>query len=194
MIPNLSDRVGSGRLWLEFAMSAELSFSVSLAITLAVTAAAVHFLWRYVEPALSDYAGNRVRGRCWAMICTSIVILVPLLVLTFDLDASPETRSLLFAVVARVRWPLLSLFFAALVVAAITLSMHAPREVPLTRTELDDLKRLVDKIEKVRARELLSRLETPTVNPKELDDLNRLVDKIQDMRTRERGGRGDSVN
>ena len=174
---------------------AEVGFSISLVITLAMTAGAVYFLWRYIEPALTDYAGNRIRGRFWAMICSAIIVLPPLLVLTFDLDPHPSHRSLLFTVVARVRWPLLSLFFATLIVAAVALSLHVPREAPLSRPELDDLKRLLDKMERIRAREILSRVEeTPAINPKELDDLNRLVDKIQDMRTR--GGRGDahSVN
>lgn len=178
-------------------MSAEVSFSISLAITLAITVAAVYFLWRYIEPALTDYAGNRIRGRFWAMICSAIIVLLPLLVLTLDLDPTPSNRSWLFAVVARVRWPLLSMFLATLMVAAIALSLHLPREVPLSRSEFDDLKRLLDKVQTIRARELLSRLDTtPAVNPKELDDLNRLVDKIQDVRTRDRGGRGDahSVN
>ena len=176
-------------------MSAEVSFSISLVITLAMTAGAVYFLWRYIEPALTDYAGNRVRGRFWAMICSALIVLPPLLVLTLDLEGQPAPRSLLFAVVARVRWPLLSMFLATLIVAAIALSLHVPRKAPLSRPELDDLKRLLDKMEKIRAREILSRIEpTPTINPKELDDLNRLVDKIQDMRTR--GGHGDthSVN
>jgi len=176
-------------------MSAEVSFSISLLITLAVTVSAVYFLWRYIEPALSDYAGNRIRGRFWAMICSAIIVLPPLLMLTLDLEGQPAPRSLLFAVVARVRWPLFSLFFATLIVAFIALMLHVPREAPLSRPELDDLKRLLDKMERIRAREILSRVEeTPAINPKELDDLNRLVDKIQDMRTR--GGRGDahSVN
>ncbi|MCI0684345.1 MAG: hypothetical protein L0Y71_19720 [Gemmataceae bacterium] len=177
-------------------MSAEVSFSVSLLITLAMTSAAACFLWRFVEPALSDYAGNRARGRCWAMVCSAFIVLLPLLVLTFDLDPSPAHRSWLFAVVARMRWPLLSMFIGTLMIAAIALSLHVPREAPMSRAEFDDRKRLLSKVETLRARELLSRLEsTPAVNPKELDDLNRLVDKIQEVRP-QRGGRGEahSVN
>ena len=49
----------------------------------------------------------------------------------------------------------------------------------------------MDKIQEVRARELLNRISTAShVSAKELDELKRLVDKVQELRTRDFLGRG----
>jgi len=176
-------------------MTPEATFVTALAITLVVSAAVVAIMWRYLDPVLMQYCGSVDRGRLWTLFSSAIIFLVPLFVLSLNLPPEREWRSWVFPLAALVRWPLLALLIAVVMVAVVAAALHVPREVPMTRAELDDLRRLLDKVQELRARELISRLEaTKPVNPKELDELNRLVDKIQAVRPRAPGGRGDAAS
>ena len=172
-------------------MSAEANLIVALVITVGSSLGLVRLLWRYLDPVLADYCGNSQRGRVWALLCAALIICLPLFALTLDLRPAEPLPSWLFHVMAHLRWPLMALVLATLIVSGIVLAVHIPRDVPLSRADIDDLKRLLDKVQEVRAREILSRSsDPPTVHAKELDELNRLVDKIQSVRTRDPHGHG----
>jgi len=170
-------------------MNPETIFGIACVVTVGFSAGVMLHLWRYLDPVLTDYCGNARRGRLWSVLCAIIYLSLPLFALTIDLR--PNEESWLFAVVAHLRLPLIAIVFATLIVIGIALALHIPRDLPMSRTELDDLKRLMDKIQEVRARELLNRISTAShVSAKELDELKRLVDKVQELRTRDFLGRG----
>jgi hypothetical protein len=176
-------------------MTPEANFVTALTITLVISAAVVGILWRYLDPVLVQYCGSADRGRLWTLFSSAIIFLVPLFALSLNLPPEHAWSSWVFPLAALVRWPLFALLIAVAIVAVVAAALHIPREVPMTRAELDDLRRLLDKVQELRARELISRLEaTRPVNPKELDELNRLVDKVQAVRSRTPGGRGDAAS
>ncbi|GEM_PF-872481 len=175
-------------------MSPETTFGIAFVVTLAPSLGAVGIFWRYLVPVLADYCGDAKRGRLWSLLCCSILLFLPLFALSLNLP-SGTMQSWLVPLVAILRWPLLALFIAILMVAGIALALHVPRDLPVTRAELDDLKRLLEKVQEMRAREIVSRADAmKPVNPKELDELNRLVDKIQTVRTHELHGRHGDVH
>ena len=174
-------------------MSPEANFAVAIAITLAMSLGLTWLLWRYLDPALADYCGNPVRGRVWSVLCSALLVVLPLFALTLELRPSDPRPSWLFNVFGHLRWPLMALVLATLMVSGIVMALHIPRDLPMTRSEIDDMKRLLGKVQEVRARDILNRAgATPAVDPKELEELNRLVDKIQAVRPRNVHGRGDA--
>lgn len=173
-------------------MSAEASFVTALIITLVAAGAAVGILWRHLDPVLAQYCGDANRGRLWTLFSSAVILLVPLFALSLNLPPENRWQSWMFPLVAMVRWAVFAMLVAFVMVAVIVSALHVPRDLPMTRAEIDDLRRLLDKVQELRARELISRLDaTKPVNPKELDELNRLVDKIKAVRTHEPRGRGD---
>ena len=179
-------------------MDPETIFGIACVITVGFSTGVMLLLWRYLDPVLADYCGNARRGRLWSVLCAIIFLSPPLFALTIDLRPNEAAQSWVFAVVAHLRLPLIAIVFATLIVIGIALALHIPRDLPMSRTELDDLKRLMDKIQEVRARELLNRISSAShVSAKELDELKRLVDKVQELRTRDflgRGGNPHSTN
>src|SRR5688572_4959871 len=131
-------------------MSAEAAFSIALVIILAASAGTALLLWRHLDPVFIDYCGHRNRGRLWTVLCTVTIVVLPFFALTLDLQSEWQ-RSWLFAIVARLRWPLLALFVAMLIVGGIAAAMHTPHD--LSRTDIDDLKRLLGRVQEVRAKE-----------------------------------------
>jgi hypothetical protein len=173
-------------------MSPDENFGVAFAITLGASIAVVICLWRFLAPVLGDYCGDAKRGRLWTFFSSAIILFLPLFVLSLNLPPEHSWRSWIFPLVATVRWSVLSMLLGMVIIAVVASALHVPRELPMSRNELDDLRRLLDKVQELRARELLARLDaTKPVNTKELDELNRLVDKIQVVRTRDLHGGGD---
>ncbi len=176
-------------------MSPEVNFSIACAITIGTSVGLVWLLWRFLDPVLADYCGNSRRGRLWSVLCATIFVSLPLCAVTVELRPSEAAQSSFFAVIAHLRLPLLALVFATFIVSGIVLALHIPRDLPMSRTEIDDLKRLLDKVHEVRARELLNQVSSGhNVSPKELDELKRLVDKVQEVRTRGALGRGGGAH
>ena len=150
-------------------MTNELVFACAATITFGLSLLVSWYLRRHLVPVLSDYCGKSERGRLWGALCTVVIICLPLFALTLDLQRRPSVDSWFLAVAEQMRWAFFALVAATLFVGGVALAMHVPHELPFSRADLDDLQRLLVKVQELRALDLLRTLEEQRAREKQLE-------------------------
>ena len=139
-------------------MSNESAFLIALAVTLAGSTLVVGVLWRPLCGILADLCGTATRARFWACYTGVMLILVPLAAVLLGRSGGRGTEPLWVAVMDQVRWPVLGLIVALFVVAiGIATFIQTRASVSVSRDQVDDLQRLLERVEDVRARQVLRR-------------------------------------
>lgn len=143
-------------------MVQQLAFLISAALTLGVTALIVVSLWRSLQGILVDLCGTESRARFWRAYASIVLLLVPLTTLMLARPDEAITGSLLFAVIDQTRWALVGLI-AALFMVALGVAAFIPSRtsVSISHEQMDDLGRLLSKLDEVRARQILRRVDEP---------------------------------
>jgi hypothetical protein len=137
-------------------MSSETAFLIAGGITALVAVLVVTYLRRPLVGSLAETCGTQQRARFWAAYSNAVLLLVPLLALMLARLAPPAADSLVFAVVGYLQWSFVGLVLTLFVVA-VGAALVQPAEPVVTRGQIDDLQRLVVKIEEMRAHEIVRR-------------------------------------
>jgi hypothetical protein len=137
-------------------MHNELAFLIGAGLTALVSLVVVVYLQRPLLRALTEACGTEQRARVWTAYSNVVILLLPLLAVLLARVAPPASDSLLFAVVGYLQWSFVGLVLATLIVAVGAASIQ-PAEPVVTRNQIDDLQRLVAKIEEMRAHEIVRR-------------------------------------
>lgn len=145
-------------------MTHESYFLVALGVTVGVSALVAIYLRWPLRRVLIELCGTAERAAFWNVCCDIVLILLPIAALLIGRvtdrysDASP-----FFAVVDQLRAPLfgllLAVLFIALAVAIQIGSGGAKATVAVNPTQIDELQRLLAKVDSIRAREIVSRSE-----------------------------------
>jgi hypothetical protein len=139
-------------------MNNEIAFLLAVGITLLLSGLVVFYLRGPLQRVLRDLCGTDDRAAFWTSFANVFLFVMPLaaVLLGRNLGQAPDT--LFFAVVEQAKWALLGLILALFLTAVGVAAFVWPRlELPLTRSEVDELHRLIEKIEQIRAQEILSR-------------------------------------
>jgi hypothetical protein len=149
-------------------MSNEIPFLSALGITLAVAVGVVIYLKRPLRRILIDLCGSEQRAGFWAAYADVVFVLVPVasLLLGQVIQASSaskvsEIKPPLFMVIDLLTWSLLGLIVAVFVIAmgvAAFIGTGLPRTpIAISPDQVNDLERLLAKVEEIRAREIVRR-------------------------------------
>jgi hypothetical protein len=175
-------------------MTNEIAFLMALALTAVASVLVVIYLRRPLLRILCDLCGTQERARFWAAFSHVLLVLVPLVVVML---ARPEAAKgpPLFVVIDQLKWALAGLILAVMVVGMAVASFVAtvPR-ITIHPGQMDDLQRLLARVEEIRAREIVSRAsEYPGSSSPPSADLQRLVAKTEQIRGKERAGSGEAA-
>jgi hypothetical protein len=140
-------------------MSNEAIFLIAVGITTATSVAVVVYLRRPLRRLLREVCGTDDRALFWSAFSHVVLVLVPLVALTLGRLGLGREESWLFAVVGLLQWALIGLVAAMFLVALGVASFlfRPPDPPPVPGPVFDDLQRLVDKVERMRAKEILRR-------------------------------------
>ena len=141
-------------------MRAETAFLISSVVTLATSAIVVILLRKPLLHILIELCGNDNRARFWTVCASVVFFLVPAIAV---MTAGQTDRPLanLFAVVDQTRWALVGLLTALVGISFLLLVFLPPVARVLPIDHADDVQRLLDKVEEIRARQILKRAGTP---------------------------------
>ena len=145
-------------------MDHQATFLIALALTLLMSTLIVLALWRPFYDLLVDLCGTERRARFWRCYSAVMLVLVPLAaVMLLGRAEGRAADATWVAVVDQARWAVLGLIVALFVIAmAIATFLQANTAlVSVSRDQVDDLQRLLAKVEEVRARQILRRTEEP---------------------------------
>jgi hypothetical protein len=144
-------------------MNVETAFLAAAGITLGVSAAVVLAIYRPLRRVLADLCGTGDRAGFWHTYANILLILLPLLavMLARPTDVRRD-ESVLLLMVDQVKWSLLGVIAALTAVALGVLAFVQPgtRAVHVSADQMDDLQRLLAKVEDIRARDILRRNDT----------------------------------
>jgi hypothetical protein len=142
-------------------MVAERTVLVTLALTATVGILAIAYLREPLRRVLFDISRKRDHARFWAACAELLLLSVPLAFELLLIDLSPAGDSPVFWVLHQVKWALLGLVAAVVVVAVGVMMLGRSATVPVwvAPGDVDDLNRLISKVHEVRSRELVERLE-----------------------------------
>jgi hypothetical protein len=142
-------------------MDHQATFLIALAFTLTVSALIVLALWRPFYDLLVDLCGTERRARFWRCYTAVMLVLVPVAAVMLGRSEGRAADPTWVAVVDQAKWAVLGLIVALFVIAmAIATFIQAKSAlVSVSRDQVDDLQRLLAKVEEVRARQILRRTE-----------------------------------
>jgi hypothetical protein len=135
--------------------TSEAAFVIAAGITALVCVLVVVYLRGPLLRALCEVCGTEPRARFWAAYSNVVLLLVPLVAVMLA-RLAPPADSLLFTVVGYLQWSLVALV-VSLFVIGVGATFIGPAEPVVTRGQIDDLQRLVAKIEEMRAHEIVRR-------------------------------------
>jgi hypothetical protein len=138
----------------------EQAFLLALGAALAVSLLVVGLLWRPLRGILANLCGSETRAAFWTSYSAAVLVLAPLVAVMLGRGGPRGADSLLFQVIDQVQWGLLGLLAAMLVVALGVVAVAQPRSgtVHVSPDQMDDLQRLLAKVEEIRARNILRRV------------------------------------
>jgi hypothetical protein len=142
----------------------EIAFLVSCGITLTVSLVTTAYLRKPMRTIFIELCGTPERTDFWRAFATVVFVLAPIVLLLMAHAAGRPPATLLLQVADLLKWSLFGLFIAVVSVA-LTIALFISRTrstVLMTPDRVDDLNRLLTKVEEMRAREILNR---PTANP-----------------------------
>jgi hypothetical protein len=140
----------------------QLVFLVAMAATLVVSALIVGALWRPIHGILVDLCGTETRARFWRCYTNLMVILVPVAAVMLGRSEPRVGEAVWVSVLDEMKWAVLGLILVLFIVALGISSFIQTRAVlSIRRDQLDDLNRLVETVEEIRARQILRRTDEP---------------------------------
>lgn len=139
----------------------ERTVLVTLALTATVGILAIAYLREPLRRVLFDISRKRDHARFWAASAELLLLSLPLAFELLLIDLGPAGDSPVFWVLHQLKWALLGLVAAVVVVAVGVLMLGRSATVPVwvAPGDVDDLNRLISKVHEVRSRELIERLE-----------------------------------
>jgi len=139
----------------------ERTVLVTLALTATVGIVVIAYLREPLRRVLFDICRKRDHARFWAASADVLLLAVPLAFEMLLIDLTPAGDSPVFWVLHQLKWALLGLVAAVVVVAVGVLMLGRSATVPVwvAPGDVDDLHRLLSKVHEVRSRELVERLE-----------------------------------
>jgi hypothetical protein len=144
-------------------MDQQQAFLVALAITLAVSASIVFLLWRPLHGILVDLCGSDIRARFWRCYANLMLVLVPTTALMMGRVEQRVGETPLFLIIDQIKWAVFGLITALFLVAVgIGIFLQNKEErVSISPEHMDDLHRLLEKVDEIRARQVLRRVDAP---------------------------------
>jgi hypothetical protein len=139
----------------------ERTVLVTLGVTLAVGVLAIAYLREPLRRVLFDICRKRDHARFWAASADVLLLAVPLAFELLLIDLGPAGDSQLMWTLHQVKWALLGLVAAVVVVSVGVLMLGRSATVPVfvAPHDVDALNRLLSKVHEVRSRELVERLD-----------------------------------
>jgi hypothetical protein len=143
-------------------MSNQTAFLIALAATLVGSGLIIGALWRPLHGILVDLCGTQARARFWCCYTSIMLILVPLAAVLLGRSDGRAGDPVWVMVMDRARWAVIGLILALFVVAlGIGAFIRTRASVMVSRDQIDDLQRLLARVEEVRARQVLRRVPEP---------------------------------
>lgn len=127
--------------------------------TLALGVLAGAYLQDPLRRVLFDICRKRDHARFWAACANVLLVAVPLAVEMLLIDLGPAGDSNLLWVLGQLKWALLGLVVAVVVVSVGVLMLGRSGTAPVwvSPQDVDDLNRLLGRVQEVRAREIVDR-------------------------------------
>jgi hypothetical protein len=140
-------------------MTNELPFLIALSITVIASLLAVVYLRRSLHAVLVDLCGQEHRAAFWTAYSDFVLVLVPVVTLLVSRSSERPGGMGVFAVADLLRWSMLGLIISAFVIATSVATFIWPgrTRIAVSASEADDLRRLLSRVEEIRARDVLSR-------------------------------------
>ena len=140
-------------------MTDERTVLIALGGTVALSLVAIAYLQEPLRRVLIDICRKRDHARFWAASANVLFLALPLSLELLLIDLGPFGESNLFWVLHQVKWALLGLVVAVVVVSVGVMMLGRSATVPVwvNPQDVDDLNRLLSKVHEVRAREVVER-------------------------------------
>jgi hypothetical protein len=129
--------------------------------TLGLGVLAIAYLQEPLRRVLLDISRKRDHARFWTASANILLLALPLCTVLLLIDLGPWGDSNLFWILHQVKWGLLGLVVAVVVVAVGVMMLGRSSTVPVWMApgDVDDMHRLLSKVQEVRSRELVERTE-----------------------------------
>jgi hypothetical protein len=139
----------------------ERTVLVTLGVTLALGVLAIAYLREPLRRVLFDICRKRDHARFWAASADVLLLAVPLAFELLLIDLGSAADSQLMWTLHQLKWALLGLVAAVVVVSVGVLMLGRSATVPVfvAAQDVDALNRLLSKVHEVRSRELVERLD-----------------------------------
>jgi hypothetical protein len=140
-------------------MQHEQALLLALAICLAQSARVVTFLRRPLHGLLAETRGSDTQAGFWTSYATVVIFVVPLIAVMIGRADVTDSDPLFFQVVDLAKWGLVGLIGAMLMVACGVAVLTQPRRgrVFVDQHQMNDLERLLTKVDEIRAHNILRR-------------------------------------
>jgi hypothetical protein len=139
----------------------ERTVLVTLGVTLALGVLAIAYLREPLRRVLFDVCRKRDHARFWVASAEVLLLAVPLAFEMLLIDLGPAGDSPMFWILHQLKWALLGLVAAAVVVSVGVMMLGRAGTVPVwvAPGDVDELNRLLSRVHEVRSRELVERLD-----------------------------------
>lgn len=139
----------------------ERTVLVTLGVTLTLGLLAIAYLREPLRRVLFDICRKRDHARFWAASAEMLLLAIPLAFELLLIDLGPGGDSPVFWVLHQLKWALLGLVAAVVVVSVGVMMLGRSATVPVwvAPGDVDELNRLLSKVHEVRSRELVERLD-----------------------------------
>lgn len=148
-------------------MTSEDAFLTALGFSLLLSFLVLQYLRSPLHRILCDLCGREERARFWVAYSNIMLVLVPLAAVMIGRTSEHSNQPPVILVTDQLKWAILGLilavFFIALGVATFILPASTP--VSLNPTQVDDLQRLISKVDEIRAHEIVSRTSSSGAKP-----------------------------
>jgi hypothetical protein len=142
-------------------MNHQTAFLIAIGITLAGSGLIVAALWRPLHGVLRDLCGTDARASFWGSYTSIMLMLVPLAAVLLGRSDGRSGDPTWVMVTDQARWAVLGLIVALFVVALAITTFIQTRTIAVRPDQIDDLQRLLDRVESERARQILRRVPEP---------------------------------
>jgi hypothetical protein len=137
----------------------ERTVLLTLGGTLALGVLVIAYLQEPLRRVLFDICRKRDHARFWASCANVLILAIPVAVELLLIDIKPTSESNLFWILHQVKWAVLGLVVAVIVVAVGVMMLGRSASVPVwvNPQDVDDLNRLLSRVQEVRARDVAER-------------------------------------
>lgn len=140
--------------------NAEFALIWSVAVTATLCLATVVYLRGPMRGVLNSRCASEDRARFWLAFSNIVVVLLPMIfLLSAYVSGGAAENPFVTELAIQVRWSLLGLFLSVICLAVVVASipMDSRHQISVDDHQVEDLKRLLAKVDEVRAREILKR-------------------------------------